>query len=98
MLKEKPANFIEIEEDYDAETDALRFSDNDHQYADSSSSDNDIDEFEVQPYTISIIIYVALCSLSYHRGLHIIRDPVHITAVTIQQVQSSLAVLLCRFV
>jgi len=37
---------IEIEDDYDAETDAdaLRFSNHD-QYADSSSSDND--EFEV---------------------------------------------------
>jgi len=59
MLKEKPEDLIENEDDYDTachgtDTDALRFSDHD-QYADSSSSDND--EFEVQLY---IYVYRAL--------------------------------------
>ena len=53
MWKEKAEELIEIEDDYSAETDTLRFSDDD-QYAgyyaghdDGSSSDSHNDEFEV---------------------------------------------------
>jgi len=57
-LKEKPEDLIKIEDDQDAGTDAdaLRYSDHD-QYADSSSSDND--EFEVELNIINrIAIYI----------------------------------------
>ena len=44
-----------------------------------------------------ISIIVIYCSLSYHRDPAIVlRDPVHITTVTFQQVPSSPAVL-CKY-
>jgi len=61
MLKEKPEDLIEIEDDQDAGTDAdtSRYSDRD-QYADSSSSDND--EFEVE---LNIIYAIYIVSLQF---------------------------------
>ena len=55
---------IEIEDDYSAETDALRFSDDDQYagYDDGSSSDSHNDEFEVTRYNI-IYIYISILQL-----------------------------------